>query len=93
MSPIFRSSIIVLHAILLASLLVGCGKKEAPQPATEVDKVVQPSAGTLPPRDMKIGVLGPETGELAEYGRKTLVAAQIAVDEINDKGGISGKKL
>jgi branched-chain amino acid transport system substrate-binding protein len=45
------------------------------------------------PRPMRIGVIGPETGEQAVYGLKTLAGASVAVKEINSKGGILGKKI
>ncbi|MBI5182174.1 MAG: ABC transporter substrate-binding protein [Nitrospirae bacterium] len=45
-------------------------------------------AGTI-----KIGVIGPATGDLAEYGKKTLAGVITAVNEINAKGGILGREL
>jgi branched-chain amino acid transport system substrate-binding protein len=44
-------------------------------------------------RKMKVGVLGAETGELSEYGLKTLIGAQLAAEEINASGGINGEPL
>jgi len=45
------------------------------------------------PREMKIAVIGPETGELADYGIKTLEGVMMAAEEINSTGGIAGKKV
>ena len=42
---------------------------------------------------MRIGVIGPETGDQSVYGLKTLAGASIAVKEINSKGGVLGKKI
>ena len=43
---------------------------------------------------IKIGLSGPLTGEAAVYGTAVANAAQLAVDEINEKGGLSnGLKL
>ncbi len=42
---------------------------------------------------IKIGVIGPATGDLADYGQKTLAGVITAVNEINAKGGILGKEL
>lgn len=42
---------------------------------------------------IKIGALYPLTGGLAQYGELSQKTAQIAIDEINDNGGINGKKL
>jgi len=43
--------------------------------------------------ELSLGIQGPETGNLATYGQKTLAGAKLAVDEINAKGGINGKTL
>ncbi|MEK6591028.1 MAG: ABC transporter substrate-binding protein [Nitrospinota bacterium] len=45
------------------------------------------------PRKLRIGVLGPETGELSDYGLKTMRGVQLAADEINASGGINGQPL
>src|SRR3972149_9264798 len=45
------------------------------------------------PREMKIAVIGPETGELSEYGTKTLEGVLLAAEKINASGGILGKKV
>jgi len=42
---------------------------------------------------IKIGFLGALTGEVASYGIYTLKGMQLAVDEINEAGGVLGKKL
>jgi branched-chain amino acid transport system substrate-binding protein len=42
---------------------------------------------------IKIGFVGPLTGELANMGSNAQAAVSIAVDEINAEGGILGKKL
>ncbi|GAB7141074.1 branched-chain amino acid ABC transporter substrate-binding protein [Deferribacterales bacterium RsTz2092] len=51
------------------------------------------SCGKSKGDELVIGVQGPETGSIAIYGLSDLSGAQLAVDEINDKGGINGKKL
>ena len=42
---------------------------------------------------IKIGLSGPLTGPAAVYGKGVANAAQLAVDEINEAGGINGIKL
>lgn len=42
---------------------------------------------------VKIGVLQPLTGDAASYGESELRAIQVAVDEINVKGGVLGKNI
>ena len=41
----------------------------------------------------KIGGIGPMTGAAAVYGNAVMNAAQIAVDEINEAGGVNGAQL
>jgi len=43
--------------------------------------------------DIKIGVAGPMTGGLAAFGEQIQHGAQIAIEEINAKGGLLGQKL
>lgn len=42
---------------------------------------------------IKIGVVAPLTGEGATWGQNTLAAATLAVKEVNDAGGINGRKV
>ena len=38
----------------------------------------------------KIGVIGPMTGDYAQYGTNVYNAAAIAIDEVNANGGFNG---
>lgn len=42
---------------------------------------------------IKIGFVGPLSGELANMGQNAQAAVSIAVDEVNNAGGVLGKKL
>ncbi len=42
---------------------------------------------------IKMGVVGPHSGDLAPYGIPTLQAAKLVVKDINAKGGILGKQV
>lgn len=42
---------------------------------------------------IKIGAIIPQTGPVSNYGNSSEKGALIAVDEINDAGGINGKKI
>lgn len=42
---------------------------------------------------IKIGLVASQNGDLAPWGKDCINGAQIAVKEINDKGGIGGKKV
>ena len=66
----------LMAAALTASMLAGCGSTPAPTP--------EDSASAA----FKIGGTAPLTGGDAIYGNAVKNAAQIAVDEINAKGGV-----
>jgi len=42
---------------------------------------------------IRIGFIAPITGDLADLGNDTLASAQIAIDEVNENGGVNGQKL
>lgn len=43
--------------------------------------------------EIKIGTIGPLTGDVATYGISTKNGVEIAVDQFNENGGIDGKKV
>jgi len=45
------------------------------------------------PAEIKIGCITPLTGENANYGKQTKAGVDLAVEQINARGGIGGKKL
>lgn len=69
---------LALSAVLALGALAGCSS----QPSTV-------EAGST----IKIGVLAPLTGTNAEYGKGFEVGTQMAVDRINEAGGVNGHKL
>lgn len=42
---------------------------------------------------IKVGVVGPHSGDLASYGIPTIKAAELVVKEVNAKGGVLGKQV
>ncbi|WP_277962783.1 branched-chain amino acid ABC transporter substrate-binding protein [Pseudomonas sp. RIT-To-2] len=42
---------------------------------------------------IKIGIAGPKTGAVAQYGDMQFAGAEMAIEQINAKGGVDGKKL
>lgn len=71
---------ILVSGFLLLALVLGlsgCGGKNNASQGGEV----------------KIGVLAPLTGNLAQQGEDTYRGAEIAKDLVNDKGGVWGKKV
>ena len=71
----------LLAVVMVASLFAGCGaKEEAPAANAEAPAA---EAGAI-----KLGMCGPLTGGAAVYGTAVQVGMEIAVEEINAKGGI-----
>ncbi len=70
---------LMLALIMCMCLMVSCGSNE--------------SDGEGEAAVLKIGAVGPLTGEAAIYGNAVKNGAMIAVEEINAKGGIGGRKI
>ena len=72
---------ISMCAALALSLVTGCGAGS------------ESGSGSSSSDVFKIGAIGPFTGSAAAYGNAVQWGAQIAVDEINEAGGINGYKI
>ena len=70
---------LMLACVLLLTSLVGCGSKEESS---------GDDTGTI-----KIGYFGPLTGGTAQAGQAALNGAQIAVNELNEAGGVLGRQV
>lgn len=68
-----------LAAVMVASVVTGCGEKKTGYTANNTEYV--------------IGASGPLTGGASIYGIGVQNGAQLAVDEINAAGGLNGKKF
>ena len=71
---------VMLVAAMAVTALTGCGSNSSSSSKKDADKYY-------------IGGIGPTTGATAIYGTAVKNGAQIAVDEINAAGGISGKQI
>ena len=76
---------------MVATLLVGCGNSGAAE-STGTDAATT-EAGAASGETFKIGGIGPVTGGAAVYGLAVKNGAQIAIDEINEAGGINGYQI
>ncbi|MFZ5824745.1 MAG: ABC transporter substrate-binding protein, partial [Bacillota bacterium] len=74
---------------LISLSLVACAKQgaaPAPSPAPSTPAAQKPS-------EIRIGVIGPETGGAAQLGQAQKNAVTMAVEEINAKGGVDGMQI
>ena len=67
-----------LAAMVLAAVAAGCGGGEKKKEAAN---------------DIKVGSCFELTGNVANYGKATNMGVKMAIDEVNAKGGINGKKI
>ena len=74
---------LVLAGAMLTAALAGCGGKGGDEG----------SNGAGGSEVIKIGGLAPLTGDVSQYGKAVDNAVKMAVDKINDGGGILGKKI
>lgn len=72
---VMKKFLSVAMALCLAASLVACGGAGG-------------TDGDADPTAIKIGGIGPITGSAAQYGEAVKNGIQLAVDEINAKGGI-----
>lgn len=83
--------------VVMSLVLSACGgapATEAPSAATEAPSAATeaPSAATEAPaagETIRVGALYPLTGDLAKLGEENKDGLQLAIDEINDSGGIT----
>lgn len=55
--------------------------------------LIFPGAGLAVEKVIKIGAMYPMTGRAGLYGKDSVAAAEMAVNEINAKGGVAGYKI
>ncbi|MGE5484306.1 MAG: ABC transporter substrate-binding protein [Ignavibacteriales bacterium] len=82
----------VALAMVVIMLLgcVGCSSK-APAPAQGTPAQGTPAQGASEP--IKIGSIAPLTGPIATYGQSHRNAVDLAVAQVNEKGGIRGRQV
>jgi len=79
----------------LAGVAVGAPKTPAGAPGSAPPPPAAPAAGAPKEKDqdLVVGVAGPMSGPFAFIGEQMKRGAQQAIDDINAKGGVLGKKL
>ena len=70
----------LMAALMVAAMFTGCSSSK---PATETTAAAAAAAGTV-----KIGMSGPLTGGTSAYGLAVKAGMEVAVEEINAKGGL-----
>lgn len=88
-----RKISLILTSVLCVSLLFGCGggtdgAKEEGQAEGSGEKTESASGETI-----KIGYFGPLTGGTAQAGQAAQNGVQIAINQLNENGGVNGQQL
>ena len=76
---------VVMTLAMVAAMFAGCGSSSAPAATTAPAAATEAAAGTAA---VKIGMSGPLTGPASAYGIAVKAGMEIAVEEINAKGGL-----
>ncbi len=93
---------IALVAMLALSALAGCAAPAATDAsasdataanATAADATAADAAQPASGETIKVGILGPHTGDYAVYGLAVKNGAQLYIDQVNAAGGINGKQI
>ncbi len=82
MRKFVKTTLAVAMTVCMAAAMTACGSGSSSGSAAPADSAADTGA------KIKIGGSGPLTGPAAVYGNAVKNAAEIAVDEINAKGGI-----
>lgn len=75
--------ILIVASIVLFSMVMSCKKK----------KEADDGQSQEPVEAIKIGVAGAHSGDLASYGIPSINAAELAVEEVNARGGVLGRPI
>ena len=93
---------IALVAMLALSALAGCAAPAASDAsasdataanATAADATAADATQAASGETIKVGILGPHTGDYAVYGLAVKNGAQLYIDQVNAAGGINGKQI
>ena len=88
----------LVMAVIMVMSLAACGSKtdaptEAPKTADAPQTTEAGGSDAAPAGTIKIGAIGPLTGDYAIYGSAVANGIQIAIEEINAKGGLQFELL
>lgn len=94
-----KKTILSLIAVLaMTGLFTACGNGNSNNEAEAGNGVVNEAenpenSGTDDAEEIKIGINYELTGEVASYGQSSVDGIMMAFDEINEAGGVDGKKI
>lgn len=84
---------LLMALVLIAGMIAACAPAAPVAPAATEAAPAQPVAPVADTSPIIIGVVAPMTGDLGDFGTQVTRGIQMAMDEINAKGGLNGRKL
>ena len=86
----------IVMAVCMMIVCAACSNSAAPAAEPAANAAEPPAEGAEPAAEggtIKVGILGPHTGELAVYGLAVKNGAMLYIDQVNAAGGVNGKQI
>lgn len=83
----------IIIIALLAGFLIGFGVRNTNKTKTNSNSVATPIKNSPLAPEIKLGVMLPLTGDLANLGASAKAGVEVAIEEINSQGGINNAKI
>ncbi len=87
-----RNFLAAAGVVAAAGVLTACGGSGSSSTATSTAGGAA-STAAAGGETIKIGVLGPQTGDVSVYGLAVINGATLYIDQVNAEGGVNGKQL
>jgi branched-chain amino acid transport system substrate-binding protein len=89
-----KKTVSIIIITFLAGFLIGFGIGNTKTPKQGfAPSSSTPAKNSSPMPDIKLGVMLPLTGDLANLGASAKAGTEVAIEEINSQGGINGSKI
>ena len=85
-----RNFLAAAGVVAAAGVLTACGGSSS---STAASASTAASGAAASGDTIKVGVLGPLTGDVSVYGQAVVNGATLYLKQVNEKGGINGKQL
>ena len=89
-----RNFLAAAGVVAAAGVLTACGGSSSSAAASGAASTAASTAGAAASGDtIKVGVLGPLTGDVSVYGQAVVNGATLRLKQANEEGGINGKQI